>query len=90
MLEVGIKVYIELMLFNDYKNENNGNIENLFKFDYLNLDNFGINNGNITAKTNVDEVPRQNKSSYNENFESNIDDNNNFNNNNNEPQWNYN
>ena len=90
VLEVGIKVYIELMLFNDYKNENNGNIENLFKFDYLNLDNFGINNGNITAKTNVDEVPRQNKSSYNENFESNIDDNNNFNNNNNNDQnWNY-
>ena len=88
VLEVGIKVYIELLLFNNYKSENNGNIENLFKFDYLKNDNFGNNNGNITAKTN-DEVPRQFKGSYNENFESNNDDNNNFNNNNNEQQWNH-
>ena len=88
--EIGIKAYIGLMLINDYKSENNGKIDNLFVFDYLkgfNFDNNSFNNGNFTAKTNVNEIPDHAKNSYNENFESNIDGNND--NNNNGDNWNY-
>jgi hypothetical protein len=73
VLEIGIKVYIELILFNEYKAEFNNNIQNLFNLAYI-KDFFGKENipGNLTAKTNIDEVPepiKENNNNDNFNYE---------------------
>jgi hypothetical protein len=70
VLEIGIKVYIELILFNDYKAEFNNNVQNLFNLAYIKEFFSKENNipGNQTAKTNIEDVPEPIKDNNNDNF----------------------
>ena len=69
VLEIGIKVYIELILFNDYKAEYNNNVQNLFNLAYIKEFFSKENNipGNQTAKTNIEDVPEPIKDNNNDN-----------------------